>query len=837
MMEVRKSGILRTIPSLIAIFSLSFPAYAKYNGGSGTEYNPYQIATAEDLVLLGENSEDYDKYFSEYMVTLEEVSLAIKQRTLFSFAWVRDPGTGAEIYAYFWDFKKSIIMNGDPVFTFKGMSDRTCRESSFKYALRQAVLQDRLADTVDDKWAESVFDSSDYAFDSLQKLSKLTKNGVTAIQIVAKDRNLLRFYRDNIINKHKNTTLKATHGRLMNRLTQFHVLAATANLALNIGKDTYRALFIRSLDEELVDQRIKVLRATLETDSDVPREMIIWINQVEREIERERINLWLGIARELQEGSMGELILPLADLANSVAPFISAGWAKAAGKFALPIGIVIEVAENLVKIDDFGWMIGKTTSMATLAQLYLRDKSPVEPASASSTNQICPEIIQMRTYLLYFAYDLYAKAYEGNQIDHGVRFMIGSLQDLAGMVPSWTEERLQELRDQKTHFASLYIAAYSEKVANRPPLLASIGDKSVDENATLTFTINATDPNGEPITYSAQNLPSGATLDSQTGDFVWTPSYVQAGSYLVTFRANNGNSNDSETITITVYPQNMNPNNPSPVLQAIGNKSVDENVSLVFIINATDPNGEPITYSAQSLPSGATLDSQTGDFAWTPSYTQAGSYSVTFRASDGNSQVSETIIITVNNINRAPVLGTISDWSVDENTLLSFSVNATDPDGEALTYSVSGLPNGAVFASQTFTWIPAYDQAGTFALTFTADDGQAQDSQAITITVNNVNRAPVFTAINNKSVWSDDPLTFTIDATDPDGDAVTYSANAVPRGATFITETFDWTPTQAQIGSYNVTFYASDGQLQDSETITITVKNINKVPILGTISG
>ena len=273
-----------------------------------------------------------------------------------------------------------------------------------------------------------------------------------------------------------------------------------------------------------------------------------------------------------------------------------------------------------------------------------------------------------------------------------------------------------------------------------------------------------------------------------------------------------------------------NPNNLPPVLQAIGNKSVDENVSLAFTINATDPTGEPITYSALSLPSGATLDSQTGDFAWTPSYTQAGSYSVTFRASDGNSLDSETITITVSNVNRAPVLGAISDQSVNENTLLSFSVNATDPDGQTLTYSVSGLPNGAALASQTFTWTPAYNQAGTFAVTFTADDGQAQDSQAITITVNNVNRAPVFSAINNKSVWSDDPLTFTIDATDPDGDAVTYSANIVPSGATFITETFDWTPSPAQIGSYNVTFYASDGQLQDSEAISITVNVDNLAP-------
>ncbi len=287
---------------------------------------------------------------------------------------------------------------------------------------------------------------------------------------------------------------------------------------------------------------------------------------------------------------------------------------------------------------------------------------------------------------------------------------------------------------------------------------------------------------------------------------------------------------------IGAYEAVIDPDNPPPVLDAIGNKSVNENAALSFTINATDPDSEPITYLAQNLPSGATLDAQTGDFAWTPSYIQAGSYQVRFIASDDNSHDSETITITVSNVNRPPVLGAISDPSVDENNLLNISVSATDPDGQTLTYSVSGLPAGAAFASQTFTWTPSYDQAGNYAVTFTADDGQDQDSQVVTITVINVNRAPVFTAIGNKSVWSDDPLTFTIDATDPDGDAVTYSADTVPGGATFITETFDWTPTAAQMGSYDVTFYASDGQLQDSEAITITVNVDSLAPTVTNLS-
>ena len=62
-MGTRKTGFLWAIPLLIAIFFLSFPAYAKYSGGTGEPNDPYQIANAEDLMLLGENPEDYDKHF------------------------------------------------------------------------------------------------------------------------------------------------------------------------------------------------------------------------------------------------------------------------------------------------------------------------------------------------------------------------------------------------------------------------------------------------------------------------------------------------------------------------------------------------------------------------------------------------------------------------------------------------------------------------------------------------------------------------------------------------------------------------------------------------------
>ena len=74
---------------------------------------------------------------------------------------------------------------------------------------------------------------------------------------------------------------------------------------------------------------------------------------------------------------------------------------------------------------------------------------------------------------------------------------------------------------------------------------------------------------------------------------------------------------------------------------------------------------------------------------------------------------SEGITITVDNVNRAPVLDPIGDRSVDEGATLGFVVSATDADGQTLTYGASNLPSGATFdpETRTFAWTPGYDQS------------------------------------------------------------------------------------------------------------------------------
>jgi hypothetical protein len=372
------------------------------------------------------------------------------------------------------------------------------------------------------------------------------------------------------------------------------------------------------------------------------------------------------------------------------------------------------------------------------------------------------------------------------------------------------------------------------------PVLDPIGNQQVDEGAALTLTLNAADPDGGNLTYSASSLPQGANFDGQTRVFSWTPGYGAAGNYPVTFTVCDDCPEaplcDSEPITITVGDICQ-----PPVLDPIGNRQVDEGVPLTFTVSASDPDGDTLTYNASSLPQGAYFDNQTRMFSWTPNYGDADNYPVTFQVCDdcpdGPLCDQEQITITVGKICRPPVLIDPGDQQGTENTNLTFTVSASDPDGGTLTYHATNLPYGAAFNenTRTFSWIPGYESAGEYTATFQVcddcPDGPLCDELDVTIIVDVgvVCRSPVLTVPSNQQVTENTNLTFTVSATDLDGGTLIYHAINMPYGATFDenSRTFSWTPGSESAGEYTVTFQVCDdcpdGSLCDEKNVKIEV--------------
>ncbi|MEQ1562385.1 MAG: Ig-like domain-containing protein, partial [Nitrospiraceae bacterium] len=403
-----------------------------------------------------------------------------------------------------------------------------------------------------------------------------------------------------------------------------------------------------------------------------------------------------------------------------------------------------------------------------------------------------------------------------------------------------TDDGSPVLNDSETITLTVTAQPNQNPVANPDGPYAATEDQLFTVLAAQGVLANDSDPNSDPLsaTLLAQATNGLVTLAS-TGGFTYAPNANFNGSDSFSYTLSDGRGGTATaTVALTIVAVN-----DAPVLNVIGNMAVDEQTALSFTATATDVDaGQTRSFSldAAALALGATIDAATGAFSWTPTEAQgAGLYNVTITVTDNGTPAlsdSETIQITVNEVNQAPVLNAIGNQTVNEGQLLTFIIGGSDADLPAnpLTFSASGLPTGATFdaATRTFSWTPTEAQGpGLFnGITFSVSDGLVTTSETISITVGEVNQAPVLGAIGNRSAQVGQLLTFTVTATDADlpANGLTLSNSVLPTGATFDAGTgvFSWTPTAGQVGDTTVTFTVTDNGspvLTDSETITLTV--------------
>ncbi|MCV9385968.1 putative Ig domain-containing protein [Reichenbachiella ulvae] len=401
-----------------------------------------------------------------------------------------------------------------------------------------------------------------------------------------------------------------------------------------------------------------------------------------------------------------------------------------------------------------------------------------------------------------------------------------------------------EGRDDKERFTIVV------NEVNTAPVLTAIGDQVIDELTELTFTVYAEDPDDTnqelSFTLDETSIASGMSLDVSSGEFSWTPTESQDGTYEVTVSVSDGTATDTEVISIEVAEVNS-----APILSTLVDQSVDELTELTLSVTAedTDIPEQTLTYSLdeESLSLGMSLNESTGAFSWTPSESQDGSYNVTLTVSDGSAIDSETFTVMVAEQNTAPVLVVIDDQNVDELTELTFTVTAEDTDipEQTLTYSLDeeslGLGMSINESTGAFSWTPTEAQDGSYDVTVSVSDGSAIDSETYTITVVEQNTSPDLTTIGDQSVDELTDLTFTVTAEDTDipEQNLTYSLDEESLGLGMSihesTGAFSWTPTEAQDGSYEVTVSVSDGTATDTEVISIEVAEVNSAPILSTL--
>ena len=280
------------------------------------------------------------------------------------------------------------------------------------------------------------------------------------------------------------------------------------------------------------------------------------------------------------------------------------------------------------------------------------------------------------------------------------------------------------------------------------PNLDFIEDVTIDEDESFTISLSGiSDGNGGTDNLSLSGASQGIA------SFEFTDNLDGTAEALLN-PVLNFDDNTSVTITVTgengstfdrTFELTINPINDAPVV-ATGNQQGDEETEFTFAAVANDVDSEDLTFSldAASLNLGMSINAETGVFSWTTTETEDGNYSVTITASDGSLEDSETITVTINEVNQAPVLGGISNQVGAENSPLTFTASATDADlpANTLTFSLdaNAASNGMSINASTgvFSWTPTNAQAGTYSVEVLVSDGSLSDSETITITIEDV---------------------------------------------------------------------------------------------------
>lgn len=363
-----------------------------------------------------------------------------------------------------------------------------------------------------------------------------------------------------------------------------------------------------------------------------------------------------------------------------------------------------------------------------------------------------------------------------------------------------------------------------------------------DEDTPLAITLTATDLYPGSLAWYIIQGPQHGVLSGEAPNLIYTPNEDWHGTDSFVFSVFD-DSLFSEQATVTIQVKSIN---DAPVLNPIGNKSVNEQVELTFTATASDADPEDVlTFSlAGTVPDGAAIDSATGAFKWTPAEDQGGAgYTFNVCVSDGTEPVCETITVTVNEVNVAP-LAVDDNYETDEDVALlvpadkGVLANDVDPDLPANPLSaelVTSVSNGTLdFNSDgSFEYTPNENYLGTDSFTYRVSDSIAWSNVAtVTIIVHEQNDPPV--AVADEYTTDEDTLLTVAAAdgllandSDVDGDVLTVVLVTPPASGVLDLEldgSFTYDPALNFNGVVTFTYVADDGIEQSAETtVTITV--------------
>ncbi|MDD5253646.1 MAG: Ig-like domain-containing protein [Candidatus Nanoarchaeia archaeon] len=356
------------------------------------------------------------------------------------------------------------------------------------------------------------------------------------------------------------------------------------------------------------------------------------------------------------------------------------------------------------------------------------------------------------------------------------------------------------------------------------------------ENSVCNYNLseNITDPDTNDLlnySYAAGTILSCFNIDFDTGNMTLNCKIEsETGSVdTILIVSDSDSATDSATLNITVYPVN-----DTPVFTTIGTQVLTEDVLYSYTVSGSDEEDDIFSYEDNTTL--FDINTATGLISFTPTNAEVGEHWVNISINDSLGCYSEIVNFTVLNVNDAPIFDVICDnQTLTEDIPFNCTINASDPDENALTFSVNETwlsINSTGYMNLT----PSDENVGEHWLNISVSDASLIDSAIINWSIINVEDLPVITTAENISGYENITWYYDFNATDGDLDIpgtteiLTWNANETFLNINSLTGIASFTPNTTQVGEnwVNISVNDSIGNM-DSVIINITIKS-NNIP-------
>ncbi|WAK04123.1 putative Ig domain-containing protein [Methylobacter sp. YRD-M1] len=273
---------------------------------------------------------------------------------------------------------------------------------------------------------------------------------------------------------------------------------------------------------------------------------------------------------------------------------------------------------------------------------------------------------------------------------------------------------------------------------NTAPSVTTIANQTATVGQSFGLPVQASDAEGDALTFSLTAAPAGMSINSASGVIAWTPANGQEGSHSVTVQVSDGQQSTTTSFNVTVEPAPVA--NTAPSVTTIANQTATVGQSFSLPVQASDAEGDALTFSLTAAPVGMSINSASGVIAWTPANGQEGSHSVTVQVSDGQQSTTTSFNVTVEPApvaNTAPVITSTPVTTATLGLTYSYKVTAIDAPGDTLIFSLVSGPAGMSINPSTgqITWRVLQRGSQSVSVRVT-DQGGLSATQNFTITVN-----------------------------------------------------------------------------------------------------